>query len=88
MSGMDDERSRTVPALTEEQLASIVERATRTALTARSRIEDAVDKGELPAWVLEVCQSWESAALVYGAGMAERGAATRMIQESGYMTRH
>lgn len=44
--------------------------AAHTALAARSRIEAAVDAGELPIWVLETCESWERSSMVYGSASA------------------
>lgn len=37
------------------------------ALDARERIEAAVNAGELPVWVMDVCATLESASMTYGA---------------------
>lgn len=39
-------------------------------LHSRMRIERAVDRGQLPAWVLDECERWEKAAMSYGAVLA------------------
>lgn len=48
--------------LTEQQDSAALE-----ALDARERIEAAVNTGELPAWVMDVCAVLESASMTYGA---------------------
>ena len=75
-------------SLTEQQLAPICDLAASTALNARTQFEQAVDRGELPAWVLELANQLEKSALVYGAGMSERGSATAVIASSGFIARH
>lgn len=42
------------------------------ALHARRRIEQAVENGQLPVWVLDACEAWEQAALAYGTALARR----------------
>lgn len=55
-----------------ERLKELMDEAAGSALDARRRIENAVDLGTLPAWVLDACEQWERAALSYGAGIARR----------------
>lgn len=49
------------------QLETLQQQAADRALEARRRIEQAVDAGELPAWVMATCEQWERAAFSYGA---------------------
>lgn len=44
-------------------------------LQERLRIERAVDAGQLPAWVLDICERWEKAAMGYGALLARQASA-------------
>ena len=44
-------------------------------LQERMRIERAVDAGQLPSWVLDVCERWEKAAMGYGALLARQASA-------------
>lgn len=44
----------------------------RTALDARRRIERAIEKGHVPAWVMDACDIWERAAMAYGATLARQ----------------
>lgn len=55
-----------------QRSAAVIDEAARHAMEARQRIERAVNEGRLPAWVLDTCESWERAALSYGAAMARR----------------
>lgn len=45
--------------------------AASDALQARSRIESAVDAGDLPRWVLDTCEVWERSSLAYGSASAQ-----------------
>lgn len=57
--------------VTKQELETLLDCAAAAALRARARIEAAVEAGELPAWLLEACNEWERAALVYGAARAQ-----------------
>ncbi|MFA5938526.1 MAG: hypothetical protein WC809_04145 [Sinimarinibacterium sp.] len=62
--------------------------AAAAALAVRRRIEGAVDIGELPVWVIEACEHWERAALVYGAAMARRELAQLQMEADASPVRH
>lgn len=55
-----------------ERLTELMEASAGSALDARRRIEQAVDQGIIPSWVLAACEQWERAALSYGAGIVRR----------------
>lgn len=55
-----------------QRTEALIDQAAKHALEARQRIERAVHDGRLPVWVLDTCESWEQAALKYGAEMARR----------------
>lgn len=64
-------------AVTKNELETLLDCSAAAALDARTRIEAAVDSGELPVWLLEVCNEWERAAMLYGAARAQlQGGAT------------
>ncbi len=42
------------------------DQAAAMVLSARRKIERAVDAGRVPAWVLQICEDWENAAMEYG----------------------
>lgn len=48
------------------KLEDLRDNAASGALQARSLIEAAVNNGELPRWVLEICEAWERSSLAYG----------------------
>ena len=56
--------------MTKDELEMLMDRSAAAALDARSRIEALVDSGLAPVWVLEACNDWERAAMVYGAARA------------------
>jgi len=53
------------------KLEALRDNAADSALKARSLIETAVDRGELPRWVLEICETWERSSLAYGSVSAQ-----------------
>lgn len=69
--------------MTEQEPEAVIESAAKEALRARQRIEQAVNNGRLPAWVLDACESWEHAALAYGAAM-ERRDSRRILPGTGH----
>ncbi|MDP3857029.1 MAG: hypothetical protein Q8Q73_04610 [Stagnimonas sp.] len=65
------------------KLESVRDNAANGALQARGVIEAAVDQGELPRWVLEICEAWERSSLAYGAASAQlRQAPPRLTLEA------
>ena len=63
--------------------------AAKGALNARERIEAAIDTGDLPVWVLEMCNLLERSSILYGATRAQlRRAATPLSLEPASATRH
>ena len=53
--------------MTKDELKSLQDSAATRTLRARERIETAVDKGELPVWVMEACAALERSSMLYGA---------------------
>ena len=52
---------------TDTKFESLRDESAAEALNARAVIEEAVDAGFLPVWVLEACDEMERAAMMYGA---------------------
>jgi hypothetical protein len=52
--------------MTRDELTSLQESAADNVLRLREKIEMAVDKGDLPIWVMEACTALERASLLYG----------------------
>jgi hypothetical protein len=52
--------------MTRDELQSLQDSAADNVLRLRERIEQAVDKGDLPLWVMEACTALEKASLLYG----------------------
>lgn len=74
--------------MTRDELETLQESAAHSALSARSRIEAAVDAGELPVWVLETCELWERATLLYGATRARLSGALAVVVPAPPRGRH
>lgn len=70
------------------ELDRLQQRAGDVALRARERIEQAVELGALPRWVLDTCNEWEQASVAYGAVMRRRGNSGPMLERSPLRTRH
>ena len=52
--------------MTRDELQTLQDSAADNVLRLRERIESAVDKGDLPVWVMEACTALEKASLLYG----------------------
>ena len=70
------------------ELDRLQQRAGDVALRARERIEQAVELGALPRWVLDTCNEWEQASGAYGAVMRRRGNRGPMLERTPLRTRH
>lgn len=73
----------TRPDMTRQDLETLQDTAASDALKARQRIENAVNSGELPVWVLETCEVWERSSLLYGAAMSQLRRLRAVAQSSG-----
>lgn len=52
--------------MTRDELQSLQDSAADNVLRLREKIESAVDKGDVPIWVMEACTALEKASLLYG----------------------
>lgn len=53
-----------------KDLEALRDETARHALGARERIEVAIERGELPVWVLDACNALEFSAVSHGAARA------------------
>ena len=64
----------------QNEVESMQDAAAQAALRARTRIEAGVATGELPRWVLDVCNHWERSSVIYGAARAHLQLARTMMR--------
>jgi hypothetical protein len=57
---------RLSPPMSRDELETLQESAADNVLRLREKIESAVDKGDVPTWVMEACTALEKASLLYG----------------------
>lgn len=74
--------------LSPQDLDRIQASAAATVLRVRERIEQAVELGAIPRWVLDTCNQWEQASVAYGAAMTRRGNSEPMLLNSPMLRRH
>ena len=66
------------------ELENIQDAAADSAQRARQRIEQAIEAGELPAWVLDACTVLERASMLYGVTSAQLKINVPMVSTSHF----
>ncbi|HUP91565.1 MAG TPA: hypothetical protein VM074_04905 [Solimonas sp.] len=67
-----------------KQLEQIRDDSAQGAIGARDQIEVAVERGELPVWVLDACNTLEFSAQSYGAARAKLKDANTLMAPASF----